>query len=192
MSAVVAAITSNAVDFTDKVVMDVGTGSGILAWFAIKAGARKVYAVEASDVADRASQLMVANGVGGDRIVVLKAKVEAVTLPDDEKVRLLSRPHLSWLTLHFSMQVDVLISEPMGFMLVHERMLESYIIARQMFLKPGGLMFPNKGTIFALPFTDSGTCTFNRFQPLQLIWFQYFGTNNKPRWPSGTTPTFMD
>lgn len=47
-----------------------------------------------------------------------------------------------------------MVSEPMGFMLIHERMLESYMIARQMFLKPGGKMFPNSGTIFAAPFTD--------------------------------------
>lgn len=38
--------------------------------------------------------------------------------------------------------VDVLISEPMGTLLVNERMLETYLHARDRFLKPGGRMFP--------------------------------------------------
>lgn len=78
---------------------------------------------------------MEANGLS-DKVIVLKQKVEEVVLPGDEKV-------------------DIIISEPMGFMLIHERMLESYMIARQMFLKPGGKMFPTTGTIFAAPFTDA-------------------------------------
>jgi predicted RNA methylase len=41
--------------------------------------------------------------------------------------------------------VDVLISEPMGTLLVNERMLETYLYARDHFLKPGGRMFPVSG-----------------------------------------------
>ena len=129
------AIASNAADFAGRTVLDVGTGSGILAVFASRAGAAHVYAVEASGVADRAATLLAANGFA-DKITVIKAKIEEVRLPEDARV-------------------DVIVSEPMGFMLVHERMLESYMIARQRFLKPGGKMFPSTGTIFAAPFTDA-------------------------------------
>ena len=39
-------------------------------------------------------------------------------------------------------QVDVLVSEPMGTLLVNERMLETYLFARNRYLKKGGRMFP--------------------------------------------------
>jgi protein arginine N-methyltransferase 1 len=44
MAAYHSAILGNADVFKDKVVMDIGTGSGILAVWAAQAGARKVYA----------------------------------------------------------------------------------------------------------------------------------------------------
>lgn len=89
------AFMSNAVDFHDKVVLDVGTGTGILAMFAVQAGARKVYAVEASDSAVMARLLVEANGFA-DKIEVIQAKLEDVELPE---------------------KVDIIISEPIGFLL---------------------------------------------------------------------------
>ena len=41
-----------------------------------------------------------------------------------------------------------------GFLLVHERMLEAFINARDRFLKSGGLVMPSRGDIFAQPITD--------------------------------------
>jgi type I protein arginine methyltransferase len=122
----------NPTNFKDKVVLDVGTGSGILAFFAAQAGAKKVYAVEASNSANTAKLLAEHNGYS-NVVEVIQGKIEEITLPE---------------------KVDVIISEPIGFLLVHERMLESYVHARDKFLKPGGLMMPTTGSIVFGPLTD--------------------------------------
>ena len=44
--------------------------------------------------------------------------------------------------LNLVAQVDILVSEPMGTLLVNERMLETYLYARDRYLKQGGRMFP--------------------------------------------------
>jgi histone-arginine methyltransferase CARM1 len=126
------AILANASDFEGKVVLDVGTGSGILAFFAAKAGAKKVYGVEASAMAHCAKKLVAANGLS-DKIEILHGKLEDIVPPE---------------------KVDVIISEPLGFLLVHERMLEIFVQAREKWLKPGGLMMPTIGTIYIAPFCD--------------------------------------
>ena len=132
------AIFQNSTDFQGAKVVDVGTGSGILSFFSAQAGASKVYGIEMSRIALAAKKLMDANGMK-DKIEIVKGKVEEVELPGcpkDEKC------------------IDILVSEPLGFLLVHERMLESYIVARDRWLKPGGKMFPTCSTIFTAPFTD--------------------------------------
>lgn len=131
------AIAENGDDFRGKAVMDVGTGTGILAFFAQQSGARIVFAVEASKMAVHARLLVKANGQEGV-IKVIEGKVES------EVVR-----------AAVTEQVDMIVSEPMGFLLYHERMLESFVEARNRFLKPGGKMFPSRGEIFLAPFTDA-------------------------------------
>lgn len=69
------AIHSNMGDFHNKVVLDVGAGSGILSFFAVQAGAKLVYAVEASNMAQYAEQLVQANNLS-DKIVVIAGKIE--------------------------------------------------------------------------------------------------------------------
>lgn len=51
-------------------------------------------------------------------------------------------------------KVDVIVSEPLGTMLFNERMLESYVIARDKFLKPGGKMYPSEAYLCVAPFYD--------------------------------------
>jgi precorrin-6B methylase 2 len=51
-------------------VVDVGAGSGILSLFAAQAGAKMVYAIEASDMAQYAKRLAAGNREFGSRITV--------------------------------------------------------------------------------------------------------------------------
>ena len=126
------AILSNMEDFRGKIVLDVGAGSGILSFFAVQAGARKVYAVEASSMAKHADDLVKSNNLS-DKIKVIPGKIEEIHLPE---------------------QVDVIISEPMGYMLFNERMLETYLHAKK-WLAPGGNMFPTRGDLHIAPFSDA-------------------------------------
>ena len=130
------AIILNPTDFRDKIVMDVGAGSGILSLFAAQAGAKRVYAVEASRSAENARKLIKANGY--DKVItVLESRIEDLTAEQIPEGK-----------------VDVIISEPLGTFLLNERMLETYVIARDMFLKPDGRMFPARADFCIMPFSD--------------------------------------
>lgn len=50
--------------FKDKVVLDVGCGTGILSMFCAKAGAKKVISVDNSNIIDRAKEIVYDNGLG--------------------------------------------------------------------------------------------------------------------------------
>lgn len=43
----------------------------------------------------------------------------------------------------FLVQVDIIISEWMGYFLLRESMLDSVLVARDKFLKPGGALYPS-------------------------------------------------
>lgn len=64
MRAYHSAIMSNKSMFEGKTVLDVGTGSGVLAIWCAQAGAAKVYAVEYTDMAKHARNLVNNNGLG--------------------------------------------------------------------------------------------------------------------------------
>ncbi|GMH39299.1 hypothetical protein BSKO_07197 [Bryopsis sp. KO-2023] len=150
------AIQGNRDDFEGKTVMDVGAGSGILSLFAAQAGAKKVYAVEASVMAEYARKLAVDNPGLGERIEVVQGKVEEIKIEE---------------------KMDVLISEPIGTLLVNERMLETYLYARDHFLKPNGKMFPKVGRIQVAAFSDE--VLHNELLTRAAFWMQenFYGVN---------------
>ncbi|XP_071954725.1 protein arginine N-methyltransferase 1-B-like [Antedon mediterranea] len=119
--------------FRGKTVLDVGCGTGILCMFAAKAGAKQVIGIECSSIVDHAKKIVEANNLS-HIVTLVKGKVEDVTLPVDK--------------------VDIIISEWMGYCLFYESMLNTVIYARDKWLAPEGLIFPDRATLYVTAIED--------------------------------------
>lgn len=128
------AILDNRHLFEDKIVLDVGCGTGILSMFAVQAGAKHVYAVDCSSIIDQAKMIIERNGFS-DSITLIQGKVEEITLPVET--------------------VDILVSEWMGYFLLYESMLDTVLYARDKWLvKKDGIVFPDKATMYLTAIED--------------------------------------
>nr|XP_011426087.2 protein arginine N-methyltransferase 1 [Crassostrea gigas] len=121
--------------FRGKVVLDVGCGTGILSMFAAKAGAAKVIGIECSSIIEYGQKIVAENNYS-NVVTLVKGKVEEVELPDGID------------------KVDIIISEWMGYCLFYESMLQTVIYARDKWLKPGGLIFPDRATLYVAAIED--------------------------------------
>ncbi|OHT08038.1 Protein arginine N-methyltransferase 8 [Tritrichomonas foetus] len=120
------AIENNAASFKDKVVLDVGSGTGILSLFAARSGAKKVYAVECTPIGYTSEEIISANHFE-NIITVVHGRLEEVEIPE---------------------KVDIIISEWMGYALYFEVMLPSVIFARNKYLNPNGALLPSRAKLF--------------------------------------------
>uniref|UniRef100_A0A8C6S1N4 Protein arginine N-methyltransferase 3 n=1 Tax=Nannospalax galili TaxID=1026970 RepID=A0A8C6S1N4_NANGA len=119
--------------FKDKVVLDVGCGTGILSMFAAKAGAKKVLGVDQSEILYQAMDIIRLNRLE-DTVTLIKGKIEEVRLPVEK--------------------VDVIISEWMGYFLLFESMLDSVLYAKNKYLGKGGSVYPDICTISLVAVSD--------------------------------------
>ncbi|KAJ0816142.1 putative methyltransferase [Helianthus annuus] len=135
-----------------KTVLDVGTGSGILAIWSAQAGAKKVYAVEATKMAEHARELVKANNLQ-DIVEVIEGSIEDITLPE---------------------KVDVIISEWMGYFLLRESMFDSVICARDRWLKPTGVMYPSHARMWLAPIrTEIADQKLNEYEGCMNDWLGF-------------------
>ncbi|MHB8862637.1 MAG: 50S ribosomal protein L11 methyltransferase [Pirellulaceae bacterium] len=114
------------------VVLDVGTGTGILAMLAAQAGARKIYAIDATDIAEVATALVQVNGLA-DRIHVLQGRAGE---------------------LHLEQKVDLIMSEWLGNAAFAEGMLHAVLEARDHNLAPTGRMLPSTVRVLIAPLDE--------------------------------------
>jgi len=121
-----ASILNNRHLIRDKIVLDVGCGTGIMSLFAAKAGAKKVIGIDYSNIINQAKQIVIDNHLE-NVITLIKGKVEEVELPVPK--------------------VDVIISEWMGYCLLYESMLPTVLYARDKWLVPDGVILPDKASI---------------------------------------------
>lgn len=157
----------NAIERTVKpgdIVVDLGTGTGVLAAAAARSGAALVHAIERSPIADAAELLFESNGLS-DRVLLHRKTSSDAVLPE---------------------KGDVLISELIGNEPLSERVLEYVLDARHRLLKADARLVPRSmeimGQCLALPdglvdahqFTPENTARWSRaygfdFSPLQTL-----------------------
>lgn len=113
-------------------VLDAGTGTGVLAGLAARAGARRVYAVDNSDMIDVATQIFRASGLS-DRIQPIRADLRTVKLPEP---------------------VDVVVSETFGAFALAEGGFDDVKACCAQNLAPGGRVIPEGVRLHLAPTND--------------------------------------
>ncbi|MDA7647278.1 50S ribosomal protein L11 methyltransferase [Akkermansiaceae bacterium] len=109
-------------------VIDLGTGTGILAAFASRQGAGQVYAVDHSSIIEHAKMLAAENGI------------ENVDFEDVHSTK-----------LYLDEPVDVILHEQIGDFLFDEAMVPNVCDLRDRLLRPGGLILPSEFEFYCEP-----------------------------------------
>jgi len=109
-------------------VLDIGTGSGVLAMFAAQAGAEKVFATEAEGPMFEAAKMNIQRSG-------LEGKVELLKYVDGRKLKL-------------PRQVDIIVSECLGHFGFDENMITAVSGCKE-YLRPNGTFLPRSVALFA-------------------------------------------
>lgn len=110
------------------VVADLGTGTGVLAALARRAGASRVYAIESSPIASLTAQMLADNGIDG--VTVVQEDMTRVALPE---------------------AVDLVVSECLGNFAFSDAMFSAVGAFARRWLKPGGRCAPGQIRLWLQP-----------------------------------------
>ncbi|XP_073502856.1 protein arginine N-methyltransferase 2 isoform X3 [Phyllobates terribilis] len=142
-------ILQNSKALKGKRILDLGCGTGIISFFCAQlAEPEIVYAVEACEIAEQTRKLVDENGYSSI-IQVQCHRAEELQLPT---------------------KVDILVSEWMGTCLLFEFMLESVLLARDLYLEEDGVMWPSTARVHLVP------CSANKeYEARVLFWDSPYG-----------------
>jgi hypothetical protein len=154
--------------FKNKVVLDVNSGLGIISMLIAKAGAKRVYSVEESNIVTASHKLIKENG--------LEKQIEIINKPINE--------------LELTEKVDIIISNWFGFYLFHGRLCESVLYARDNYLKLDGIIIPEKATLKLALYEE----TFSPFHQKAKVFYNdnFHGINLKSLYQDALEEYFPD
>lgn len=118
---------------TDSIVVDLGAGTGILSLAAARAGAKRVYAIERTRIANVADRLFKKNQLAEKICLLIQDSKEAI-IPE---------------------AVDLIVSEWIGVHVFQENMLLDFIDLRDRILKPDGKLIPEAVSIWLAPMNNN-------------------------------------
>ena len=140
------------------VVVDIGTGTGVMAIAAARAGAKKVYAIEGGVEIGNVAQAVISATEVADKITLIRGQSTAIDLPE---------------------KGDVLISETIGNDPFDEGILNTYFDACKRLLKPGAALIPSTLSVLALPvYINDKLLDLNLLKDSYLEdWKNWYGTD---------------
>lgn len=116
---------------SNDVVLDFGTGTGILAYFAAKQSPKKLYALDHSDFIEVAKKIADHNNINNVTFVKKNSK-----------------------DFHPEEKLDVILHEQIGDELFDENMVENILDLKKRLLKKNGRILPAKFELFIEPFCN--------------------------------------
>lgn len=155
------------------IVLDLGTGTGLLSFFACQAGAARVYAIGTGRIVEAARQVCSHNGFD-DRVTFINRLSFEVDLPE---------------------LADVLVTETIGNLGLDENILGNAIDAQKRLLKKNARIIPAALTIHMVPLEAA-----SNYEPIEAWSEPVSGLDfspvraiaaNNPHWPSLDPATFL-
>ena len=136
----------------DKVVLDLGTGTGILSHYALTAGAKFVYAVDLSKEATTAANSVLSNSFDRSRFKVINGNFWNESCYS-----------------HIDKQIDVVVSETVGIGLFDQGMLSTWQLLKQFIKNENLISIPEQLSVDLWFFENPNDITFCDLAPESSI-----------------------